>query len=530
MTIADIPARVTDRLTALASSVRAQGGVRRDATAVTLGAVLTTALPPADLWPLVFVVFPILLWLIEGTGGIRAAFSLGWWFGVGFFAFGLYWISFSLLVDPWRYGWMIPFAVFGFSAGFAMFPALAAAALKATGARGAAAALIFAVTWTATEWLRGHVLTGFPWNLIATTWDGVPAIMQGAAVIGAYGLGLVTVALAGLPATLARGPLAPSPAPTSWLRWRATTLGAAILAVLWIAGAWRLAGADGGEVPRIRLRIVQPAVPQSLKWDPGLSEAHFRHLLELTRGPGWERATHIVWPETAVPFTLDNDARRRGAIAAVTPSGGLVITGAPRAAPGPAGIQVWNSLQAIDGSGAIVAGYDKFHLVPFGEYMPFRGLPLVETLAVTSIDFSAGPGPRTLVLPGLPPASPLICYEIIFPGAVVDWRQRPGWIINVTNDAWFGITAGPHQHFAAARFRAIEEGLPVVRAANNGISGVIDAYGRVTASLGLGSSGSVDIGLPRSLDATPYARFGDWVAVLLAMALLSVGAWLRARQ
>ncbi len=530
MRIGEIPAGVADRVTAFAARVRALAGVRRDGTCLALGATLTAALPPADLWPLVFVVFPILLWLIEAASGIRAAFRLGWWFGVGFFAFGLYWISFSLLVDPWRYGWMIPFAVVGFSAGFALFPALGTAALKATGQRGVGAALIFGVTWTAAEWLRGHLLTGFPWNLIATIWDGVPAVMQGAAVVGAYGLGLVTVALAGVPATLASGVAGASPAPISWRRWRATSIAAAILAALWIAGTVRLAGADGNDVPGIRLRIVQPAVAQSLKWNPGLSEAHFRRLLELTRSPGWERATHIVWPETAVPFTLDNDARRRSAIAAVTPSGGLVITGVPRVANGPAGFQVWNSLQAIDGSGTIVAGYDKFHLVPFGEYMPFRGLPLIDALAVTAIDFSAGPGLRTLALPGLPPASPLICYEIIFPGAVVDPRQRPGWIVNVTNDAWFGITAGPHQHFAAARFRALEEGLPVVRAANNGISGVIDAYGRVAASLGLGPGGIVDIGLPRSLAATPYARFGDWIAILLGMVLLSAGVWLGARR
>jgi apolipoprotein N-acyltransferase len=251
-------------------------------------------------------------------------------------------------------------------------------------------------------------------------------------------------------------------------------------------------------------------------------------LLELTKTPGFADRTHLVWPESAVPFALDNDARLRLAIAAVTPRGGLTITGALRVANDAArGVRVWNSVHAIDGAGALVASYDKFHLVPFGEYVPLRRYltPLgVEKITAGAIDFTAGPGPATLDLPGLPSASPLICYEVIFPGEVVAPGKRPGWLVNLTNDAWFGITAGPHQHFASARFRAVEEGLPVVRAANNGISGVIDAYGRVTAHLALGRRGVVDAALPAALAPTPYARYGDMS--LAALALIALGlAW-----
>jgi apolipoprotein N-acyltransferase len=244
-------------------------------------------------------------------------------------------------------------------------------------------------------------------------------------------------------------------------------------------------------------------------------------LLELTAEPaaaGASPVTHVVWPETAVPFFVERDGGARQAMASVTPPGGSIITGAPRIRVEADGEnRFWNSLHAVDGSGAVVASFDKFHLVPFGEYMPLRGIPPVGGIAAGATDFSAGPGPATLDVPGLPPFSPLICYEVIFPGAVKDSHNRPSWLLNVTNDAWYGKTAGPHQHFEIARVRAVEEGLPLVRAANTGISGIFDGYGRVTAYLGLGERGVVDADLPDMLPITPYGRFGDIVLVLLLM-------------
>jgi apolipoprotein N-acyltransferase len=231
----------------------------------------------------------------------------------------------------------------------------------------------------------------------------------------------------------------------------------------------------------------------------------------------------VIWPEAAATYLLNRDTPARQAIAAIAPRGGLVITGGLRGAPASGPLEaVWNSIVAIDPTGAIVASYDKVHLVPFGEYVPLRWLLPFKKLTAGSIDFSAGPGPRTLDLPGLPPAAAMICYEVIFPSAIVDPDHRPAWLLNVTNDAWFGFSSGPFQHFAIARTRAVEEGLPLVRAANNGISGVIDAYGRVVRRLGLDDIGVLDAPLPVALPATPYARFGDSPLILLLLVSLTL--------
>jgi apolipoprotein N-acyltransferase len=269
------------------------------------------------------------------------------------------------------------------------------------------------------------------------------------------------------------------------------------------------------------LRVVQPNIAQTLKWVPAERARNFERLLELTASPaasGAAPVTHVIWPETAVPFFLERDAGARQAMASVTPSGGGIITGAPRVrTEADGGNRFWNSLHAVDGSGAVVASYNKSHLVPFGEYMPLRGILPVGGIAAGATDFSSGPGPATLQVPGLPPFSPLICYEVIFPGAVKDSGNRPDWLLNVTNDAWYGNSAGPHQHFAISRVRAVEEGLPLVRSANTGISGIVDGYGRVTAYLALGERGIVDAGLPRALPITPYGQVGDIILVVLLM-------------
>jgi apolipoprotein N-acyltransferase len=500
-------------------------GWRRAAAAVLLGALATAALPPLHLVPALFVSFTGLVWMLEGATGdrrraTRRAFATGWWFGLGHFATGLYWISHALLVDAARFGWLIPPVVLGLAAGLAIFIGAATAALRASKLRGIAGALVLAVAWTAGEWVRGHLFTGFPWNLIGSAWAGIGAMMQPAALVGLYGLSLLTVAIAAMPAAIA--------APSRGLRrWAGPGVAALLLAALWVGGALRLAGADSGSVAGVRLRIVQPDIPQSLKWDPALRERHLVHTMRLTRGPGFERATHVIWPEAAVPFPLSADATLRQVVGSVVPPGGLLLTGAPRVAGRGATFQVWNSVYAIDGSGAIAGVFDKFHLVPLGEYVPLRGIVPLEKITPGMTDFTAGPGPRTLKLPGLPPVGPLICYEIIFGGDIVDRADRPGWLFNATNDAWFGISSGPHQHFASARFRAVEEGLPLVRAANNGISAVVDAHGRVTASLGLGATGVLDADLPLAVAATPYARFGDAALAVLMLAVLGAAILMR---
>ena len=286
-------------------------------------------------------------------------------------------------------------------------------------------------------------------------------------------------------------------------------------------------------VPGVHLRLVQPNIPQALKWRRELRRSHVQKQLKLSLAPALAGSgstplkppTHIIWAETSVPYILANTPGLSQVLAAAVPPGGLMIFGAPRASP--AGVtprQLWNSLQAIDDKGRVKGTYDKHHLVPFGEYVPFRDILPIEKLTAGRQDFSPGPGIRTLAFDGLPPVSPLICYEVIFSGNVVDAENRPQWLLNLTNDAWFGQSFGPYQHFAAARLRAVEEGLPLVRVANTGISGVIDGYGRTIRRLGLGQEGVIDSPLPAALDdRTMYSRFGGWILALMMIFALAGG-------
>lgn len=515
---------------ALADRLRALGRRGKAVAAFLLGAASSAALPPFQILPAALIAFVGLIWLLDtdepaAARRRRSGFFIGWWFGFGHFLTGFYWLTNALLLDAGEFVWLMPLAVGAFSAGLALFTALLGAAYGWARLRGLARILVFALLWTAAEWLRGHILTGFPWNLMGTIWTGVAPMMQGAALFGLYGLSLLTVLAAAAPATLADRTSGAS------RRWAGLALTVALLAIGWAAGAARLP-ASWATVPGVALRLVQPNVPQTLKWDPDAAEQNFRAALALTRSPGFETRTHVIWPETAVPFVLTDfvpDGRaRRAALASVTPQGGLLITGAPRAARDAAGrLQFWNSLQAIDSTGALVANYDKTHLVPFGEYVPLRSLIGWLPLPAGATDFSVGEGPVTLTLPGLPPASPLICYEAIFPGKVVDRTHRPDWLLNISNDAWFGISSGPFQHLAATRFRAVEEGLPLVRATNDGVTAVIDPYGRILAQLGLGETGVVDADLPAVATTTLYARWSDWTLFALCGAVLLFAVLIR---
>lgn len=272
-------------------------------------------------------------------------------------------------------------------------------------------------------------------------------------------------------------------------------------------------------MPGVRLRLVQANIDQRMKWEEAERANTLRKYLALSTQPGPMPVTHVVWPETALPYFLSSDPELLRILSRIVPPGGLLLTGAVRAEPGNGSYRVWNSIHAIDDGGQVVATYDKVHLVPFGEYVPLRNVLPLDKITPGASDFTAGPGPRTLVLPGLPPVSPSICYEAIFPDALVaPTEPRVQWLLNVTNDAWFGQSAGPHQHFASARLRAIEQGVPLVRAANTGISAVVDPYGRVLAHLALGSEGVLDSPLPLALPPTPYARLGD-LALLIMLAI-----------
>ena len=511
---------VFDPVQRLAGWTSALVGWRRHGFAALLGVLAAAALPPVDMTPLLAVAFSGLVWLAADLARRRDAFAVGWSFGFGFFLAGFYWIALALLVDIATYWWLLPLAIVALPVFFGIFSGLALLAYDWIGARGVGRACALGLCWTATEWLRGHILTGFPWNLVGYAWSGgfpgAGTVLQTTAATGIYGLSLLTVIAAALPASLG------DPAFGAARRWRRfVPAGAALLllATLAAAGAVRLAGDSGAMVPGIRLRLVQPSIAQNLKWDAQERERNFQRLLALSAAPASEPITDVIWPEAAATFFLNREPARRAAIATVVPRGGLLLTGALRTEPAPErALHAWNSLVALDDSGAIRGNYDKFHLVPFGEYMPLRSLIPIPAIANDGVDFAAGPGPRTLDLPGLPPVGALICYEVIFPGEVTDPAHRPAWLLNVTNDAWYGFSSGPFQHFAIARVRAIEEGLPLVRAANNGISGVFDAYGRVVKRLGLDDIGVVDSGLPVGLPAPLYARDGDWLLLVLMLA------------
>jgi len=238
----------------------------------------------------------------------------------------------------------------------------------------------------------------------------------------------------------------------------------------------------------------------------------------LSAAPSPHPIAAVVWPEAATPFLLERDATARRKIAAIVPEKGYLITGALRASPPPEPVvKLWNSIEALNADGEIVARYDKVHLVPFGEYLPIRDALPIKKITAGTIDLSAGPGPRTIALPGLPPLAPAICYEAIFPHAIVNEQERPDWILNLTNDAWYGRSSGPFQHLASARTRTVEEGLPMVRVANNGISAVIDAAGRVRARINLDTIGYADVALPAAAGPTLYSRAGDWTLVALLL-------------
>lgn len=504
---ADVNA-VISRLVAWKAFVVALEGRRRYGLAFALGLIAVLALPPLYVVPALIPAFVGLAWLLDGARSRLAAFWTGWWFGLGFFIAGLYWMSYSFLVEASTYAWMIPFAIPGLSAVAAIYIGLATLGTFALAPKGVRRAVALPLLWTIFEFLRGVLLTGFPWNLIGSVWAFHAPMLQGIAYFGAYGLSLFTVAAATAPAALADE--------AASRRVRFWVIGAtyAALAVMWVGGTLRIDGASLDTVPGVRLRLIQPDVAQSLKWQPEQRAEIMRRLLSMSAQPA-EGAppTHIIWPETATPVFLEYAPDDLRAIGAVTPAGGALITGSPRIRRGETrdDIKLWNSIHVVDSAGEIRATYDKFHLVPFGEYMPLPSFLGRLALAAGRVDFSPGPGPVTLEIAGAPPASPLICYEAIFPGRVkADGEPRPQWLLNVTNDAWFGMSSGPYQHLASARMRAVEEGLPLIRTANNGVSGVYDAYGRIRAETALGIRAVLDADLPRATPVeTIYSRYGN---------------------
>ncbi len=424
------------------------------------------------------------------------------------------------MTKPDEFGWLAPIAPVALAALMALFPAAAAAATRLSRTSGVGRVLVFAAAWTLFEWVRSWAFSGFPWNLIGSVWTFSDAMIQAGAFIGTYGLGLLTLAAAAMPAAL----VGERPGDEG-AGLRPLVAALAVLALVGAGGSARLVLAGPSEtVPDVRLRLVQPNIPQAEKWKPELRGQHFLSQLRMGSLPGDPPPTHVIWAEAAAPFFLAETPEALALLAEATPEKGLSIVGTLRRSLPGEPYQIWNSLLAVTRPGAVVAAYDKSHLVPFGEYVPFRSILGLSSVAAGAADFSAGYGIATLSLPGLPEVSPLICYEVIFPAAVTDRDRPPRWLLNLTNDGWYGQSPGPYQHFASARLRAVEEGLPLVRVANTGISAIIDAHGRVIDQLPLGAQGLIDGPLPVALaSATLYGRFGNAVVFALIAVVAAAG-------
>ena len=488
--------------------LRAATGWRVDLAAAGLGALSAAALPPVHAIPVLLLAVPGLLCLIDGSRGTWTAARRGFWFGLGHHVLGLYWITEAILLESARYWWLVPFAVPALSALLALFIA-APCALARRAQPGWRRVLMLASAWTLFDIARQYVGTGFPWNPWGSVWaipGGLGDVMiQPAAWVGTPGLTLATLLLASSPALGRRG-----------------MAGAAAVLAGWAGLGWVRLQEPEPPGPGLVAVLVQGNVAQGQKWDRATALATFDRYLDLTRRAvaALDGAPSVVvWPETASVFLLQSDAAARQAIAdAAAPAraaivGSLTFTeGAPSADPGNL---PRNSLVAMLPDGAIAGIYDKWHLVPFGEYAP-SWVPL--SIQVVPGQFAFGRGPATLHMPGVPPFGAMICYEAIFPAEVVDQADRPDWLVNITNDAWFGNSTGPRQHLAAARMRAAEEGLPLMRAANTGISVGFDGQGRELGRLPMAVADTLTLPLPGRRPPTSFSRWGLVLPGLLSLA------------
>ncbi len=480
-----------------------------------LGGGMAAALahPPFGVLPGLFG-FGVMLVALDAAAPhrpLRSAFVRGWAAGFGYLLISTWWIAEAFFVDAETHGWQAPFAVLFVAGGISLFWAGAGLVYRLIAPRGAWRVLVFAAVLSVFEWLRGHVLTGFPWDLPGEIWKAGSALSQGAALVGAYGMTFINVAIGASVATLAA---------RDTPRSKLVTVGVAalVLASLWGFGAWRLSHADAPDTA-VRLRIVQPGLSEEAHWTQATVDARFERFMQLTAQPADHPADVVIWPEGAIPDSF-NDYMAPGtwteaALERAMPLGQTLMAGGFRVEGAGPEARYYNTLLAVRRTPyglQPTASYDKYRLVPFGEFLPLAGLFKrlgMQSLVQNGLPTTAGPIPEPITAPGLPRVQPLICYESLFPGLTSNKGGRPEWIINVSDDAWFGRTSGPLQHLNIASYRAIEQGLPVIRDTPTGVSAVIDSYGRVRASLGLGRAGVIDALLPAKITTTPYARLHE---------------------
>lgn len=490
-------------------------GWRGSVALIALGALAGLGHQPFS-WPLATIVaFAAGCFALVNCRKQVDAFKVGWLFGAGYFAVSLIWIVEPFMVFPARDGWMAPFAICLSAAGFGGFWGVGFWIAWKLGVGPGSRALALAGCIAAIGMLREELLTGFPWALPSYVWSETP-VAQALAFVGPHGLTFLT-ALAAFSLFLARKP------------WVGAIIAAAVISIIWAAGSWRLASGEADHADQARVRLVQPNVPQAEKWNAARSEEFFQRLLMLSSLPSDNPVDLVIWPETAVTYLL-RDARNRFSEIAASASEAYVVTGVRRQDGG----LFYNSMIALNPEGNLVGVYDKHHLVPFGEYVPLgdvlSGLGFNGLAADEGGGFSPGAGPTVLNLgPALGNMLAMICYEAIFPRETRT-EFRPDGMLQITNDGWFGTFAGPQQHFAQARMRSIELGLPLLRSANTGISAVVDGRGRVIAQLPLGTQGAIDSMLPKPEPPTLYSKLGDLLIAVALLSILTLLGWRRIQR
>lgn len=524
------------RLERLAGRIMLLWGWRPMVLAIAAGAVAALAMPPLNFIAALFVSFPVLVWLLDGTagsanrGGLRrfaSAFFLGWCFGFGYFTAGLWWLGNALLLEADEFAWALPLATLGLPAVLAVYYGFAALVARLLWSDGAGRIGALAVGFGLAEWLRAFLLTGFPWNAIGYGFMPIPVMMQPVAIVGVHGMTVLAVLVCAAPALFG----------TKKGLKTGVGLAAVLLAAQFGYGFWSLSqpAAEGGK--RFNVRLVQPAIDQSEKLEGGDRAAIFKEHLRLSALPpaeGSPRPDIIVWPETSIPFILTENTDALAAIADTLDDGQILVTGAVRVEAAAAGYppRYYNSVYVIDSSGQILAASDKVHLTPFGEYVPMEGLLRefgIDNMIALPGGFTAASRRSLLTLPDGTALYPLICYEIIFPDEMEGLEKGANALLNVTNDAWFGLTPGPWQHFQQARIRAVETGLPLIRAANNGISAVVDEKGRILEGLALGAKGKVDATVDMKAGPGPFSKWRKFNLWLIILTVLFYAVFMRER-
>ncbi len=491
---------------------------KKSLVAAGCGALVNLAFAPFHIFLVLFVSLPLFYAMLQQTKNKKETFWLAWSYGFGYFLAGVYWISISLLVDAASFGWLVPFALTLIPGVLALYFVVFALSYKTLIKKFSLSQnyekfIVFALCFVFFEIVRAFLFTGFPWNLLGYVWMFDDRFIQIASIFGVWGLSLFAVLVALLPAIFFQisGTKFLKVTPTKSDKIYAMLV-LAMVAASFIFGWCRIDDTKILQQKNAKLRLIQGNIKQEMKWDEREKYRNLLKHIKMSEATNSADVAAVIWSETSVPYAVEPTSELVDNLKLAVPNyveqGGILITGGLRLEHDAIGniSQVWNSVFAVDSQG-IAASYDKHHLVPFGEYVPLQKyLPFVQKITNGAIGFSQGSGPRTLHGKNFS-FSPLLCYEVIFPDAIIDKSDRPDLLVNLTNDAWFGNSSGPYQHFDMARMRAVEYGIPLVRVANTGISAFFDPFGRVITQINLNQEEKIDVKMVKNLEPTTYSKY-----------------------